>query len=136
MGLVKISVSCLFMSMDFITMSPFSTWSLKKWCLISMCFALPWKTGLWARHMALESSHMRGTLLQVISHGMHYPKNLGATASSNYILGLCGGLCDRRLFMSRPTNKRRSKKTACVRSALSVNPTTHKISIRKANKIK
>jgi hypothetical protein len=26
-------------------------------------FALPWKIGLWARHMALELSHMRGTLL-------------------------------------------------------------------------
>jgi hypothetical protein len=41
---------------------------------------------------------------------MHYPKDLGATASSNYILGLSGGLCDRRLFVSWPTNKRRSKK--------------------------
>jgi hypothetical protein len=25
--------------------------------------ALKWKTGLWARHMALELSHKRGTLL-------------------------------------------------------------------------
>jgi hypothetical protein len=25
--------------------------------------ALPWKTGLWGRHMALELLHMRGTLL-------------------------------------------------------------------------
>jgi hypothetical protein len=32
--------------------------------------------------------------------------------------------------------KRRSKKMTSPRSALSVNPTTHKISIRKANKIK
>jgi hypothetical protein len=48
---------------------------------------------------------------------MHYPKNLGATASSSYILGLCGGLCNRRLFARRPTNKRSFKKMTCTRSA-------------------
>jgi hypothetical protein len=29
-----------------------------------------------------------------ISHGVHYPKNMRATASSSYILGLGGGLCN------------------------------------------
>jgi hypothetical protein len=67
---------------------------------------------------------------------MHYPKNLGATASSSHILGHCGGLYDRRFFASRPTNKRISKKIACTKSAFLVNRTTHKISIGKANKIK
>jgi hypothetical protein len=56
--------------------------------------------------------------------------------SNNYILSLGGGLCDRRLLSRRPANKRRSKKMASPRSALSVNLTTHKISIRKASKIK
>jgi hypothetical protein len=67
---------------------------------------------------------------------MHHPKDLKAIASSSYILDLSGGLCDKRLFASWPTNKRRSKKMICIRSALSVNPTTHKISIRKTNNIK
>jgi hypothetical protein len=67
---------------------------------------------------------------------MHYAKKLGATASSGYILGLCGGLCNRRFFVSKPTNKRRSKKMTCTRSAFSVNPTTRKISIEKPNKMK
>jgi hypothetical protein len=71
-----------------------------------------------------------------ISHGVHYPKNLRATASSNYILGLGVGLCNRRLLSRRPANERRSMKMTSPRSALSVNPTTSKISIRKANKIK
>jgi hypothetical protein len=62
-GLVKMSASCLSVLINFICISPFSTWSLKKWCLTLMCLALPWKTGLWTRHMALELSHMRGTLL-------------------------------------------------------------------------
>jgi hypothetical protein len=62
---------------------------------------------------------------------MHYPKNLGAIASSSYILSLYGGLCNRRLFVSKSTNKRRSKKMTCTRSAFSVNPTTHKIHIEK-----
>jgi tRNA G18 (ribose-2'-O)-methylase SpoU len=67
---------------------------------------------------------------------MHYPNNLGAIARSIYILGFYGVLCDRRLFVSRPTNKRRSKKMACTRSAFSINPTTYKMSIGKTNKIK
>jgi hypothetical protein len=71
-----------------------------------------------------------------IFHGLHYPKNLGAVGSSSYILGLSDGLCNIRLFLRRPTNKRRSKKMISTRSALSVNPITHKISIRKTNKIK
>jgi hypothetical protein len=29
-----------------------------------------------------------------ISHGVHYLKNLGAVASSSYILGLGGRLCN------------------------------------------
>jgi hypothetical protein len=56
--------------------------------------------------------------------------------SNSYILDLGGGLCNRRLFIRRPTNKRRSEKMTSIGSALSVNPTTHKISIEKANKIK
>jgi hypothetical protein len=47
---------------------------------------------------------------------MHYPKNLGTIASRSYILGLYGGLCNGRLFASRPTNKRRSKKMTCTRN--------------------
>jgi hypothetical protein len=67
---------------------------------------------------------------------MHYPKNLGVTASSSYILGFCGGLCDRRLFASGPTNKRRFKKMTSTRSVFFINPTTRKISIGKVNKSK
>jgi hypothetical protein len=70
-----------------------------------------------------------------ISHDVYYLKNLWAAASGSNILSLSGGLCNWRLFLRRPANKRRSKKMASPRSALSVNPTTHKISIRKANKI-
>jgi hypothetical protein len=66
---------------------------------------------------------------------MHYPNNLGAATSSNYILSLCGGLCNRRLFMRRPTNKRRFKKMICIGGAFLINSTTHKISTGKANKI-
>jgi hypothetical protein len=71
-----------------------------------------------------------------ISHGVQYPKNLQAAASNSYILDHGGGLCNRRLFMRRLTNKKKSEKMISTRSALSVNPTTHKISIRKVNKIK
>jgi hypothetical protein len=53
--------------------------------------------------------------------------------SNSYILGLDGGLCNRRLLLRRPANKRRSKKMTSIRSDLSVNLITHKISIEKAN---
>jgi hypothetical protein len=56
--------------------------------------------------------------------------------SRSYILSLGGGLCNRRLLSRRPANERRSKKMTSPRIALSINPTTRKISIRKANKIK
>jgi hypothetical protein len=45
-------------------------------------------------------------------------------------------LCNKKLFARRATNKRRSKKMTCTRSTFSINSTTHKISTRKANKIK
>jgi hypothetical protein len=71
-----------------------------------------------------------------VSHGVHYPMYLRAAASSSYILGLGGGLCNQSLFSRRPANERRSKKMISPQDALSVNPTTRKISIEKANKIK
>jgi hypothetical protein len=58
------------------------------------------------------------------------------SGSSSYILSLYGGLCNRRLLVSWPTYKKRSKKMTSTRSAISINPTTHKISIGKPNKIK
>jgi hypothetical protein len=90
------SANCLFVSMYLISISPFSMWSLRKWCLLSTCLIFLWKTGFLATEMALVSSH--------------YPKNLRAAASSSYIIGPAGGLCNRRLFARRPIKKRRSKK--------------------------
>jgi hypothetical protein len=62
MCLVKISANYLSMFMYLVSMSPFSTWSLKKWCLLSRCFVLLWKTGFLVIEMALVLSHMRETL--------------------------------------------------------------------------
>jgi hypothetical protein len=36
----------------------------------------------------------------IISHGLHYPKYLGAAAISSYKLALCGGLCNGRMLVS------------------------------------
>jgi hypothetical protein len=84
--------------------------------------------------MALVLLHMRRTLSKVT------PKPLCAQSigfgSSSYILSLCGGLSNRRLFLRKPANKRRSEKMTSTRSALSVNPTPRKINIGKGNKIK
>jgi hypothetical protein len=60
-GLVKMSANCLSVSIYLISMSPFSTWSLRKWCLLSTCHIFLWKTGFLATEIALVLSHMRGT---------------------------------------------------------------------------
>jgi hypothetical protein len=54
----------------------------------------------------------------------------------SYILSLNGGLCNKRLLLRRLANERRTKKMTSPKSALSVNRTTRKISVRKVNKIK
>jgi hypothetical protein len=59
------SANCLCVSMYLISISPFSTWSLKKWCLLSRCLILLWKTRFFAIEMALVLSHMRETLSKI-----------------------------------------------------------------------
>jgi hypothetical protein len=62
---VKISTNCFSMSMYLISIFAFSIWSLKKWCLLSRCPNLLWKTRFLAIEMALVLSHMRGTLSKI-----------------------------------------------------------------------
>jgi hypothetical protein len=64
-GLVKMSVNYLFVSMYLISMSPFSTWSLRKWCIFSTCLIFLWKTEFLATEIALLLSHIRGTLSNI-----------------------------------------------------------------------
>jgi hypothetical protein len=67
-----------------------------------------------------------------IPHGVHNPQDLGAVAT--YSASMVD--CATKLFSRRPATKRRSDKMTSTKSSLSVNPTTHKISTGKANKIK
>jgi hypothetical protein len=64
MVLVKISASCLSISMYFITVPLLNMVSQEVVSHFDV-FHTPMETGFWARHMALELSLMRGTLLQV-----------------------------------------------------------------------
>ena len=59
-GFVKISASCLSVLTWRKEISPLVSWSLKKWCLMSMCFVFECWTGLLASLMALTLSHIRG----------------------------------------------------------------------------
>jgi hypothetical protein len=94
-----------------------------------------WKTRFLAIEMALVLSHIRETLSKITQSLSWCAQSIGF-GSNSYILSLCGGLGNCRSFLRRPTDNRRSKKMASTRSALSVNLTTSKISIEKANKIK
>jgi hypothetical protein len=129
-GLMKISVNYLSVSMYLISISLFSMWSLRKWCLI-----LLWKTVFLVTEMALVLSHMRGTLLKITLKSRMVWQSIGF-GSSSYIHSLCGGLSNWRLLSRTLANKRRSEKMTSTKSALSVNPTPCKISIEKTNKIK
>jgi hypothetical protein len=59
-GLVKISASWSCVGTWIKVIFPFSTLSLKKWYLTSMCFVLEWSTGFFATLMALVLSHWSG----------------------------------------------------------------------------
>jgi hypothetical protein len=61
-GLVKMSANYLSVSIYLISISLFSTRSLRKWCLLSTCLIFLWKTGFLATEIALVLSHMWGTL--------------------------------------------------------------------------
>jgi hypothetical protein len=60
-GLVKISASWSCMGTWIKVIFPFSTLSLRKWYLTSMCLVLEWSTGFFATLMALVLSHWSGT---------------------------------------------------------------------------
>jgi hypothetical protein len=60
-GLVKMSASSSCVGTWIKAIFPFSTLSLRKWYLTSMCFVLEWSTGFFATLMALVLSHWSGT---------------------------------------------------------------------------
>jgi hypothetical protein len=60
-GLVKISASWSCVGTWTKVIFPFSTLSLKKWYLTSMCLVFEWSTGFFATLMALVLSHWSGT---------------------------------------------------------------------------
>jgi hypothetical protein len=64
-GLVKISANYRSVLMYLISISPFSTWSLKKWCFLLRYLILLWKTEFLAIEMALVLWHMRRTLSKI-----------------------------------------------------------------------
>jgi hypothetical protein len=60
-GLVRISASCFSVGTWTRSMFPFSTLSIRKWYLTSMCLVLEWSMGFLATLMALVLSYLRGT---------------------------------------------------------------------------
>jgi hypothetical protein len=58
---VKIPANYISVPMYLISMSPFPTWSLRKWYLLLSYLILLWKTEFLATEMTLVLSHMRGT---------------------------------------------------------------------------
>jgi hypothetical protein len=60
-GLVKISASWSCVGTWIKAIFPFSTLSLRKWYLSSMCLVLEWSTGFFATLMVLVLSHWSGT---------------------------------------------------------------------------
>ena len=59
-GLVKISANYFSVLTWQISISPLVSWSLRKWCRMSIWMVLEWLTGLFANFMALLLSHKSG----------------------------------------------------------------------------
>jgi hypothetical protein len=103
-------------------MFPFSTLSLRKWYLTSVCLVLECNTGFLATLMALITE---------VTQRVCDPKQLWETTSSSDILGFCRRMSYTRLFARRPRNKRRTQKLAHLRSWLPIDSTPRKVGIRK-----
>ena len=61
-GLVKMSANWCSVLMNLSSISWFSTWSLMKWCLTSICLVQEWWIGFLLRLMALVLSQWMGML--------------------------------------------------------------------------
>jgi hypothetical protein len=92
-----------------ISISPFSIWSLRKWCLLSRCIILLWKTRFLATKIALVLSHIRGTLSKITlkSLMMCTIHRIWEQQLLTQPLWWIGQL---KIVFERPTNKRRFKK--------------------------
>jgi hypothetical protein len=107
-GLVRISANYFSVST---WMSPFSTLSLRKWYLTSICLVLEWSTGFFGNTngtRAITHERYMGTLLTKVTQRVCDPKQLWATTSGINILNFCGRLGYTRLFARRPRNKQRT----------------------------
>jgi hypothetical protein len=121
------------------TMVPFSTLSLKKWYLTSMCLVLEWSTGFFCYAYgtgAITKKWDLGALLTKVSLGVWDPQQLGTTTRGCNILHLGGRMSYTRLLVGRPRNQRGPKKLARTRSRLRLDSATSEIRIRKTMKWK
>ena len=62
-GFVNKSASWRSVPMKYISIFPFSTWSRRKWYLISICFDLEWSTGLFEMAIAFVLSQKIGVFV-------------------------------------------------------------------------
>ena len=71
-GLVKMSTSWCSLSINSMQQSPFETWSLRKWCLISICLVLEFMTGFLVRLIALVLSYFKGIWSRITPNSSSY----------------------------------------------------------------
>jgi hypothetical protein len=106
-SLVRLSASYFSVGIWMRSMFPFSTLSLRKWYLTSICLVLEFSTefiGNTNGTRAITHERYMGTLLTKVTQRICDPKQLRVTTSGNNILGFCGGLGYTRLFARRPRN--------------------------------
>ena len=92
-GFVKISANWFVVSINSNTTSPFCTWSLRKWCLMSMCLLLECWIGFLERFIALVLSHLMGMQLITRPKSFNYcfihktcdPQHPAATYSASAV---------------------------------------------------
>ena len=135
-GFVKISASWSLVSTYSKDTTFFSTWSLRKWCRISMCLVLECKTWFFVRLIALVLSHLIGTQPSFKSYSrscclVHkiWEQQLPAATYSASAVERATLCC----FLLCHEIKQFPKKMTCTTCAFSIWLATSKIGIRKPN---
>jgi hypothetical protein len=115
-GLVRISASCFSVGTWMRSMFPFSTLSLKKWYLTSICLVLEWNTGFLATLMALVLSHMGGTP-SLLVYKVYYGVQLFLICRSRSIGTLSHLLPSFSVEMKLTPSEWTDKSKGCMREA-------------------
>lgn len=107
-GLVKISISCFSIRINFKAITLFLSWSLKKWCLVSTSLDLEcWMRFFWQVYGVSIITHVRDMVKVnlIISKSLFHLNGLSIKIVGDNVFGLSGWKCNWILLFTNVWNK-------------------------------